>query len=253
MKKNIHITLISMSLIAGLIYVYALTSENKSTANIKEAKTVSAPTKLIITNQNTDSVVVYITLGGVSKNQKSKWVQSVKNIFGITNSGLVGTLKLGPKDTLSYTPPKGKAIQGNICFLTRSSQCNGDVSGTTVVEFCLNNYGTIKNAQETADISCVSGITYIASVDFAGGKGVWTANSPGYDTINHIQNDTMGKNTNLVGIYPYGCDDCVKVAAPPTCTISNHETPSTNNICQVQRNAYLSGGSVTISYINNGK
>jgi hypothetical protein len=206
-------------------------------------------TTLIVKNEDTTSVIVYLTLGGVPNNEKSKWVQSVKGIFGINNTGLVGKFVLGAHDSVCYTPAYNKGIQGNICFNTQSSQCDGDNPGTTVVEFCLNNYGTIKNAQETVDISCVSGITYIASVDFKGGKGVWTANEPGYDTIIHIQNDTMGMNTNLVGVYPYGCDDCVKVAAPPTCTIDNHETPSALNICQVQRNSSLSGGTVKITYI----
>lgn len=242
MKKTIALLMLSVTLLYGC----------SETIVTKEAlpETTTEQTQMVVTNNDTASVLVYLTLGGVPVADTSMWVQSVDNIFGLSGSGLVGFFTLGPGDTLFYTPPAGKGIQGNFCFITQSSQCDGDVPGTTVVEFCLNNYGTIVNAQETCDISCVSGVTFLASVDFSGGAGVWTANHPGLDTIAHIENGMMGENTNKVGVYPYGCDDCVKVAAPPTCTITKHETPSTHNICQVQRNAFLSGGTVTFSFIS---
>jgi hypothetical protein len=203
-------------------------------------------TKMIIKNSDTQSVVVVLTLGSADS---SLWIQNVKGIFGINDSGLVGMFTLKPGETRSFTP--NKAIQGQFCFNSAAYQCATDsmFTGTTLTEFCLNNFGTVENAQETVDISCVAGISYIASIEMYDG-GIWTANHVGFDTINRIRNYAFGLNTNKVGVYPVGCDDCDSSVAPPQCVIGHIEKPSMYPICQVQRNASESGGIVMFTYIS---
>ncbi len=236
--RELIITLIFIGIIATMINV-ASTLEGKRTPVVNS-------TVVMVENKDTINCVdVWLTIGAPDKT----WVNSVHGIFGIKTKGLQGKFTLKPKQTLSYIPKKG--IQGNICFLTTPQQCNGNANGSTIIEFCLNNYNVkIPEAQETVEISCVSGITYIASIDMKGGKGIWTANYAGYDTITHIQNDTFGKNSGNAGVYPYGCDDCDSIASPPVCTIGKNETPQKYAICNIQRNASLNGGTVKISFIS---
>ena len=98
------------------------------------------------------------------------------------------------------------------------------------------------------DISCVAGVSYLASMDLIGG-GVWTANYVGFDTVSHIENDIFGRNTGRVGVFPVGCDDCDSSVAPPACVVGKGEEPSKHAICQVQRDAKKAGGVVIVKYI----
>lgn len=201
-------------------------------------------TELVVVNGDTTDVLVYLTLGG---GYDSMWVQDVRGIFGIKDSGLVGSFVLGAGDSLRYSPTG--AISGQFCFNGQAYQCLGDslYTGSTLTEFCLNNAGTVKNAQETVDISCVAGVSYLASMDMIGG-GIWTANYVGFDSVSHIENSIFGRNANRVGVYPVGCDDCDSSVAPPKCVVP--ETPSKCAICQVQRDAKRAGGVVIVKYIS---
>lgn len=205
-------------------------------------------TELIVKNADTTDVVVFLTLGGVPPADSASWVQNVNGMFGISGSGLVGSFVLKPGETRSYVG--SRALQGQFCFNGQAYQCLKDsiYTGSTLMEFCLNNYGTVKNAQETVDISCVAGVSYLGSMDMCGG-GVWSANSPGYDTVMHVQNSIFGRNSGRVGVFPVGCDDCTSSDNPPDCVRDKGETPQKYAICQVQRNAKKSGGCVTITYL----
>jgi len=93
MKK----TILSLSILSVLCLTI-LVKCNKSTIN---------QTTMVVKNNDTIPVLVYFTLGGVPASDTSKWVQSVYNIFGITDSGLVGSFTLAAGDSLTYTPSKG--------------------------------------------------------------------------------------------------------------------------------------------------
>ena len=206
----------------------------------------STQTEIVVVNTDTvNSVNVWLTIGYPDT---TNWVSSVSGIFGITTSGGQAMFTLSPGQKVYYSSPAGKGIQGNISFLSAPNNCP---IGTTLCEFCLNNYSSsVPDPQETVEISCVSGVSFIASIDLKGGTGIWTANSPGYDTILHIQNDTIGANSGLAGVYPFGCDDCISQSSgAPSCTIGINEPPQVNAICNVQRGASSGGGKVTISYI----
>jgi hypothetical protein len=206
-------------------------------------------TEMIIKNADTSDVLVYLTIGGGL--DSSVWVQNVNGVFGIKDSGLVGSFILKAGESKHYYAKNGKAIQGQFCFNGQAYQCLSDstYTGSTLTEFCLNNYGTVDNAQETLDISCVAGVSYLAEINMCGG-GIWTANYPGYDTVVAIKNDIFGRNTDKVGVFPVGCDDCDSSDAPPQCVVGKGEKPSAHAICQVQRNASNSGGCVTFVYIS---
>lgn len=233
-----------MLVLIGLIGLIGCTEVKVEMA----ADSGAAITEMVIENRDTADVVVYMTLGGGY--DTSKWIQNVKGIFGIKDSGLVGRFVLKGGERRMYHS-LGKAISGQFCFNGQAYQCLADsqYTGSTLTEFCLNNSGTVENAQETVDISCVAGVSYLAEINMCGG-GIWTANYTGYDTIVQVKNDIFGRNANRAGVYPVGCDDCDSSVAPPKCVIGKGELPSKHAICQVQRNASKSGGCVTFVYIS---
>jgi hypothetical protein len=225
--------IILLLLILGISYLF----------NCAAQETKNSPTTVQITNSNSDSVLVFLRLG-VSD---TSWVHDVNGIFGIHSSVTTqGSFWLQPNDTLSYTSTK--PIQGNISFWHEPNNCPYPDSAITLYEFTLNNLGTVVNAQETVDISCVAGVSSIGSITMQGG-GQWTDNFHP-DSITKIQNSTLYNNSNTSGVFPYGCTNCINHDGAPDCEgHPKYATENTHNICNVQRNASLSGGIVTITYI----
>lgn len=199
-------------------------------------------TTLQVSNPTSDTVIVYLTLD----ENGSDWVEDVNGIFGIvSNKKSQGAFILLPKKTVSYKSKK--PFSGNISFFDAPINC--PFPSPTLYEFCLNNYKTIKDAQETVDISCVYGVTTIGSFTLEGG-GIW--NSGQNDTIKHIQNDLLYKNTGKAGIFPYGCTTCIGREGMLKCSNQKkYEKVNLKNICTVQRDSKNSGGTVTITYISN--
>jgi len=201
------------------------------------------PTTVQITNSNSDSVLVFLRLGVAD----TSWVHDVNGIFGIYSSVTTqGSFWLQHNDTLSYT--SAKPIQGNISFWHEPNNCPYPDSAITLYEFTLNNLGTVTNAQETVDISCVAGVSSIGSITMQD-NGQWTDNFHSYP-ITKIQNLTLYNNSNIPGVFPYGCTNCVNHDGAPDCEgHPKYAKKNTHNICNVQRNATKSGGIVTITYI----
>ena len=91
-------------------------------------------TELLVVNETTDSVVVYLTLGA-----DTNYVTNVNGIYGITTTGLQGFFILAPHDTVSYTSqPKG--FSGNLSFNTPPLNCSTKQipTGINIFEFALN-------------------------------------------------------------------------------------------------------------------
>lgn len=206
-------------------------------------------TKIIVKNSSTKVVTVWLTIGV----PYSMYVNDVYLIFGIQQHGLVGTFELQPDENRSYTSLTG--FSGNLSFNTPPQNCPDDrikyPMGISFFEFCINNWMQPdgKNPQETVDISCVSGIS--CSLECTVGGMTWNASTL-YPDIKFFANAPWGKNTGLPGVFPVGCDVCVKIVDPGRCS-SNHvpyEKPNTYNICTVQRNAVQYGdkGTVFINY-----
>ena len=232
--------------LATLFGIFLGLTCGSETVIVESEKAVIERTSLIVKNQHpTDSVLVYLTL-----NAGKMYVSDVNGIFGITSTKKTqGCFYLDAGDSVCYTSPKGKAFNGNISFWNAPVNC--PYAGTTLYEFNLNNYLTDKYAQETVDISCLAGVTSFGSIDLKGGSLNWTDNvNP--QNITHIQNDSLYKNTGISGVYPYGCTNCTNTDGAPVCDNNPppFATPNTENICNVQRFAKGSGGTVTISYIS---
>lgn len=196
-------------------------------------------TTLKITNQSQDSVLVFLTLSGYDTTQAKNYVQNVYGIFGIIDSGLVGSFYLQPNDTLSYT--SDKMLSGNIGFGSQGINCPNKIwkTGVNIFEFNLNE------EQESLDISCMGGVNSIMSIKLIGGPE-WQA-SPSFPNVRYIQNDTMYANTNIVGVYPFGCPNCTNTQGRQPCE-QKAETPDSAAICNPTRAAKVRGGTVMLIF-----
>ena len=203
-------------------------------------------TRIVIANElrRQDDVIVWVTLGATPG-----CLQDVSKIPFITHklNNLVGYFVLaGRHSTLPYAPDEG--FNANISFNTQPLNCPtlAFPNGVNLFEFIINNAFQGKDAQETADISCVAGANAEIIVDFGG--PAWNAGPTQLD-IKHIVNGAIGMNTGAVGVYPVGCDKCTKIVNPPKCPNPlKHSKPQAEAICNVQRPADYSGGIVTVRY-----
>jgi hypothetical protein len=210
----------------------------------KKEEVLHNTTVLSVENLSKDTVLVYLTL-----NQSSGYINDVNGVFGIKSKNKKqGSFKLLPKETKTYTSPDGIALNGNIAFWDVPLNC--PYVGATMFEFNLNNEQIKVNSQETVDISCVAGVNAYGEISIIQGVGgAWTDNIHS-KPITNIKNKPLYKNTGISGVYPYGCTNCINTAGTPDCDgRPSYATPNTKHICNVQRNAKNSGGTVTIGYI----
>lgn len=211
----------------------------------EEVVTEKSKTEFILINATSDSVDVFLTLGS-----DTNCVNNVNGIFGIESSGLQGSFLLMPNDTIVYVSPDGKAFEGNISFEYPPSNCVDSVnypSGINLFEFNINNnFSYIQNPQETIDISCVSGVN--SSIVCKLSDSTWNAGST-VPYVKTFRNSYLYNNVGLIGVYPFRCDVCTASKNPPVCSDKlKPSEPQKNNTCNVQRNASLSGGSVTVIF-----
>lgn len=196
-------------------------------------------TTLALINTTSDSVLIYLTLSGYPDSIAANYVQNVDSIFGITQTGLVGTFYLHASDTLTYT--SNLYFSGNLSFGTPPLNCPDSAwpTGMSIFEFNLNE------PQESIDISCMAGVNCIMSVDLIKGPD-WAA-TPSFPNVRHMQNDSMGKNTNLLGVYPYGCTNCTNTEGKQACQ-SPADTPDSSAICNPTRAKGANGGVVQVTF-----
>ena len=200
----------------------------------------SAHTELMVVNATEmDSVLVYLTLSGYPTSDSSLYVQNVNNIFGIPESGLKGSFYLNSGDTVTYTATK--MFSGNIGFGTPPINCPNDnwSTGANIFEFSLNF------PQESCDIGCVTGVNSIISVKLVGGAN-WMASNY-YPNVREMSNDSMYKNTNRVGVMPYGCTNCINTEGKQPCQTPS-ETPDSVRICNPTRASGEKGGQIIVSF-----
>ena len=118
--------------------------------------------------------------------------------------------------------------------------------GNNIFEFTLNNAFGITASQETVEISCVAGVNSLMSSNLTGG-GNWTATT-GIDSVTSFHNDSLYKNTGLIGVFPYGCDDCTASVSPPCDSIKPYAEPQTKPICVISRSSKNNGGTVYLIF-----
>lgn len=238
MKKLLKLIVLG---IIGLIFYFSCEQLEKT---IK--KDLSNNTELLIVNDTKDTIITFLTLGS-----DTNYVTNVKGIFGILDSGLQGSFLLLPFDTVSFTSPNGKGFGGNISFGTPPMNCPPSTSfpeGINIFEFSLNNnFPSIQDAQETIDISCVSGVNskIKCKIDSLGG---WNAGN-GIDSFPYFENTFLYDNVGRIGVYPVGCDSCSKSYEPPICDNPlKPSQPQSANICNIQRDASKNGGKVYVIF-----
>jgi hypothetical protein len=174
-----------------------------------------AQTSLKLTNNSGSDVQAYITLG-----VPPGCVSSVAKLPFVTNvvNSLQGWFTLKSGSSITYTPPAGQCLNGNIAFGTPPLNCPTAQfpNGINLAEFILNNAGGAPFAQETIDDSAVAGVN--AGIRFVmTGGGAWNAGSA-YPNVTSFQNQSLRANAGLVGVYPWGCDNCTVRSAPPVCS-----------------------------------
>lgn len=202
------------------------------------------PTMLEIVNGTSQSVLVYITLSADAGNTTLADLKAF--VTPVPGNALQGTFTLDANASQGYAPPSGTPLIGNLCFGGPPINCPTTTfpNAVNLFEFAL---GVAKKGQETLDISCVAGVNAAIAVSLSGG-GHWNAGKT-QPVVTSFHNGKIGTNTGLVGVYPVSCDICTASQAPPTCTPSvPAETPQTHAICNVQRDASKSGGTVTVTY-----
>jgi hypothetical protein len=238
MKKRI-LTYLAVLMLGVLSYFAYDKFFNKTNVVICE----STNTEVRVINSTDTSVVVYLTLGA-----DTNYVTDVNGIFGITTSGLQGFFTLNAGDTISYTSI-GKGFSGNLTFGTPPVNCPDTTlfpNGINIFECSLNNnFVGIPNAQETVDISCVSGVNSKIICNLS--DSTW--NAGGTLKVSTFENSYLYDNVFRTGVFPYGCDSCTVIKNPPIC--AGHKPfsqPQSKSICNVQRDATLKGGVVYVIF-----
>lgn len=206
-------------------------------------------THLEIKNDTDQPVLTYLTLGATPGCVQDVGLIELSHSVAITSLyPLQGWFMTPAMTTLSVSAPLGLGLNGNVSFNTPplNCPCPDFPEGVNLAEFIVNN-GFQPGGQETVDISCVCGAN--AFLRFELSESDWSANGGAIAPVKVIANDTRFNNTGLVGVYPYGCDDCTASVSPPDCVGLQPQNANALPICNVQRPAGSNlGGKVTVVF-----
>ncbi len=183
-------------------------------------------TSLLISNEQANSVDVYVSFGSDSKITAADW-------SFCTGSGLNCQFSLGGKTMQLMPNPDGKYINATLSF-GAPVDC-----GVTKAEVNINN----PSWYDTFDVSLVDG--YSNNVEM-----IYTPPSGSATTLGPPNGETG--NEKVYGVFPYGCDICVERQNPPcgitkgkegckTGTQYNPDVP-----CQMQGAVKGGGGSLEV-------
>lgn len=218
-------------------------------ANTPPVQPVSNTTTLMqIKNDSKDSVLVYVTLG-----MTPGCIHSVSMIPYVTDTvsgqrGLQGTFILAPGDSTISWAPDSLGYNGVISFNHAPDNCPAPsyTNGLNQFEFIINNKFQPGNPQETIDISCVHGVNCVIRVNLKT-ESSWNAGST-FPSVQGFANTMDRSQIGTPGVYPYGCDVCTASQNPPSC-IPLPQPVQKTAICNVQRDAVLSGGTIYVIYL----
>lgn len=200
-------------------------------------------THLEVTNRSHHAVLTYITLGATPRCVQDVSTLTLSGGFLITTLfPLMGTFTLPAGATTRVTAPEGLGLNGNLSFGTPPLNCPCPEwpEGVCLAEFIINN-GFQPGGQETVDISCVCGANAFLQIKLSAAD--WTTNG-GAIAVDGIANATRLQNTGLVGVFPYGCDNCTSSDNPPSCVGQQPDQANALPICNVQRPAGANEGGV---------
>jgi hypothetical protein len=225
-------------------------------AGFRTAAAQSPPpqTHLTVTNDTDAPVQVYLTLGIVGGCAQNVTLNDVPFVTNRVNANQ-GSFKLAPHDSVTYTAPPHTCMSGNFTFGGPPQNCpdRGQFpNGMNLAEFTLNNATQAANAQETIDISGVYGTNAHLRFQMSGG-GDWNDGAGQHHNIADFENRGLTDSIGISGVFPYGCDDCTRRTSP-TITCPGPNVPpfpdvcDPTHICNVQRDAATSGGTVQIVF-----
>lgn len=197
-----------------------------------------------IFNHSDSAVTVWVTLGATPG-----CLQDVTKIpFVTSGSGLVGSFTLAAGDSTSIYAPDSVGFNGVFSFNYQPSNCPDSLypNGINQYEFIVNNAFQPGNPQESINISCVHGVNCVIRVDML------TLNAfnagPTVPSISSFANSMDKNQLGQPGVYPYACTHCTDYIGAPKC-IPVPQPVSTEQICQIQRDAKLSGGLIKVIYL----
>jgi len=225
-----------MYLVVCLVMISCSTEKKEKAAVIKPS---IENTELKIINMSSDSITGYLTLSGYPESD-TVHVKDVYKIFGIKERGLVGIFHIAKGDSVSYISTKW--LSGNISFGGQPINCFSEVWPTGINPFEFN----LNNDQESIDISAMGGVNCIMQIELIGGPK-WQA-SPKYPDVRYFYNDSMWRNSGLIGVYPYGCPNCTDTIGKQLCQFPT-EQPDSEPICTPTRSANVRGGQVIVKFI----
>ncbi len=200
-------------------------------------------------NASDSPVLVYLTLGATPG-----CVQDVSTLVFTPAvslnvlAPLMGSFTLSKGQTVEIAAPGDLGLNGNFSFGTPPLNCPCPEwpEGVALAEFIINN-GFQPGGQETVDISCVCGANAFIQMHLSAGD--WSSNG-GVIQVSSFQNQTRYSNTGIVGVFPYGCDNCTSSDAPPSCVGKQSQFANSEPICNVQRPAASNqGGTVKVSFL----
>lgn len=209
------------------------------------------PTTFSVTNRSDHDVLAFITLGAtpgcLQKVAELKFSDSSVHLTVLANLNGKFTLPAGKSVTLSI--PAGLGFNGNITFGVQPMNGPGPgiPHGVNPAEFIINN-GFQRGGQETIDISGVTGANAIICMTVTADD--WSSNGGKIKPVKTIENKEWNHNTGIVGVFPYGCDNCTSSDHPPREVGRHPEFCNKEPICNVQRPAsHNQGGNLDIAFL----
>lgn len=205
-------------------------------------------THLDISNTSRHPVLTYLTLGATPGCVQDVGALTLSDGIVLTPLfPLMGCFTLPAGATTRVGGLNGLGLNGNLCFGTPplNCPCVEWQEGVCLAEFIINN-GFQPGGQETVDISCVCGANAYLKITLSAPD--WTTNG-GAIQVSSIANATRYQNTGLIGVFPWGCDNCVSSDNPPECVGKQPDQANALPICNVQRPAAgNAGGAVHVSF-----
>ncbi len=208
-------------------------------------------TQLKISNQKSTDVLTFITLGATNGCIQDVRLLSFSNpsLEVEINHDLMCHFILKANSSTYVAAPEGLGFNGNVSFNSPPVACITPElpNGMNLAEFIINN-SFQEGGMETLDNSCVSGAN--AKIKIIMDTNDWTTNN-GQTIVTEIENDIWDKNTGLVGVFPFGCDNCTESVAPPSCIGQKPQFANKEPICMALRPAKIENeGTIEINFID---
>ncbi len=156
-------------------------------------------------------------------------------------------LTLSPRSYTTFPNISNTCISGSLTFGGFPGCPNSEhPNGYTTAEFTFNS----NEGLETVNISLLYGYNARMTISMYGGKD-WLYGSRPAKPITKISSKLLGENIGNPGVVPKGCNDCVQLIGGILCPdFSLNPECQNSRICEVYRDAANSGGTVTVSFVN---